>query len=638
MRHLVVIAALLVAVGTAAAFVLTPRWFEHDLGTPFDQHTADWATSRTCGGCHQDQYASWHRTFHRTMTQEANEKTVLGRFDGRAYTWWGQAVRPVRRDDGYWFDYLDADGQILASLQVQRTVGSHRYQQYLAQKPNGGETYYRIHLLWHMEDERWVHVNGIFLSPDEQSFDAHVAVWDHNCIFCHNTGPEPHVTNWDDLRRREKAGEPIDSAMDAQYDSEVAELGISCETCHGPGSEHAQRNRNPLRRYLLALGDADDPTITHPGKLDKQRAVDVCGQCHGQRTPPAGALHQWITTGPTFRVGDRLAGHVETVWRDMPLPQGIPPDLFRLRFWPDGTARLSAYEYQGVLQSKCFDAGELTCSSCHTAHGGSPHGMIREQDRRGNARCLACHDGLADDVEAHTKHAADSSGSVCYECHMPRLAYGVMTIHRSHRIEVPDPGAHTEAGRPNACTNCHLDRSPVWAAQKSAAWWGDRFAEPDRRRDGAPTSLVDSVASLHAGDPVQRAVAAKLAGRADSPLSLTSRAFLVPQLMLALEDNYPSTRKLARESLVALIGEFDSTGGATGLAPLLADYDFIGPAADRTRLLEAMRARWSAVDKSAWPPPPDGSLVGADYHVLRAASVRLMAIGHSDEKRIDIGE
>ena len=39
---------------------------------------------------------------------------------------------------------------------------------------------------------------------------------------------------------------------------------------------------------------------------------------------------------------------------------------------------------------------------------------------------------------------------------MPDAAYGVMDIHRTHRIESPDIVRDAGAGRPNACLNCHL--------------------------------------------------------------------------------------------------------------------------------------------------------------------------------------
>jgi CelD/BcsL family acetyltransferase involved in cellulose biosynthesis len=62
---------------------MAPRLYEDDLATAFPHREAEWTGSTTCESCHPDHYASWHRTFHRTMTQEATPETVLGAFDGR---------------------------------------------------------------------------------------------------------------------------------------------------------------------------------------------------------------------------------------------------------------------------------------------------------------------------------------------------------------------------------------------------------------------------------------------------------------------------------------------------------------------------------------------------------------------------
>ena len=48
--------------------------------------------------------------------------------------------------------------------------------------------------------------------------------------------------------------------------------------------------------------------------------------------------------------------------------------------------------------------------------------------------CLQCHKDMSARLVAHTHHAADSSGSRCYNCHMPYTSYGLLKALRSHRI------------------------------------------------------------------------------------------------------------------------------------------------------------------------------------------------------------
>ena len=131
--------------------------------------------SAGCADCHADRHDSWHRTYHRTMTQAAGADSVVGQFDGRELRAFGGLVRPIRTDQGYAFEYRDAaTGELQATLPVLRTVGSHRYQQYLT-RDAGSETYYRLHYLWHIGEQRWVHMNAAFLGDDQQPFDAQVA-------------------------------------------------------------------------------------------------------------------------------------------------------------------------------------------------------------------------------------------------------------------------------------------------------------------------------------------------------------------------------------------------------------------------------------------------------------------------------
>jgi hypothetical protein len=167
---------------------------------------------------------------------------------------------------------------------------------------------------------------------------------------------------------------------------------------------------------------------------------------------------------------------------------------------------------------------------------------------------------------------------------MPHMVYGVVEIHRSHRIEIPDTRRDVEGGRPHACTLCHADRDPLWAADRMREWWGERYERPRQRPDGAPLELSDALASLHAGDAVQRAVLAWRLGRPETALSASQRVALALQLLVVLGDGYPSVRVLAQRSLRALDAELE-----LGLAQDLLSYDPLAAPQERTaRLLELL--------------------------------------------------
>lgn len=635
-RRILLLAAGLGLIGVLGAVGPSiARRYEAELSAPFEARPADWAGSETCRTCHPDHHASWARTFHRTMTQEAGPDSVQGAFDGREVVFDGVAARPVRRDGRWFIDYLDRPGgEAVKSLPILRTVGSRRYQQYLTQDPgNSGDNWWRVPLLWHIGERRWLHLNAAFLGPDGDPYDQHLTLWNQNCIFCHNTGPEPGALNLDELAERKRRGEAVDVESDPRYASTVAELGVACESCHGPGAEHARRNRDPVRRYALHLGGRADPTIVNPARLAPDRAAQVCGQCHGARIPRREEdITAWLATGTPYRAGQDLLASVRPIFRDTPPPGGAPDDgFFALRFWRDGTARLTAYEYQGLLQSPCHGSGGLHCGSCHTMHGGDVRGQI-EPAMRTNAACASCHPAIAGDVESHSRHRAGGPGSSCHACHMPEIVYGILEIHRSHRIEVPDPARDAAAGRPDACTACHLDRDPEWIAGRMRAWWGEEHRMPDGRGDGAPADVASWVAALHAGDPVQRAIAAFQAGAGGPAVTLPDRRWLLPHLALALEDRWPTVRWFARRSLRAILADAD----LPDVRAALRDYDHIGPAPERVRRAgDVLRAAGAGI-AGLGITIPEGALLDAAGRpdAARVAALRSL----QGTKSIRIGE
>src|SRR4030095_4011854 len=78
---------------------------------------------------------------------------------------------------------------------------------------------------------------------------------------------------------------------------------------------------------------------------------------------------------------------------------------------------------------------------------------------------------------AHTHHSADSSGSRCYNCHMPNTTFGLLHAMRSHQVSSPTVHESIAYGRPNACNLCHLDRTLAWTAEKLHGWYNQPMAD-----------------------------------------------------------------------------------------------------------------------------------------------------------------
>ena len=583
--------AALAILGTAAFGAWAERRsISADLARPRDLHGTGFVGSGACRGCHQEHYTSWHRTFHRSMTAEATSDSVRGDFSGATLTSAGVTARMDRDAGGGYQMTFTKSGAPSRTVEVVRTVGSRRYQQYLARD---GDSYWRLPVAWHVEEQRWFPMTSAFLFSDPTSatvgsppgrpifgggdFDRHVTRWNDNCVFCHNVAPNP-------------ARDP-DSG---RFATTVAELGVACEACHGPGGELVARNANPLRRWALQMNRGADPTIVNPSRLTPARAADLCGRCHGQRI--ADQIAPLLEHGDPFVPGDDLAIESAPLWRDTSLHGD--GQAFAGRFWDDGTPLLTAYEYQGLLQSPCTMRGPLTCTSCHGMHEGDPRGQIRARfgGKTSNTMCTGCHAALATPeaarLHAHHDPAGEGGGGRCVSCHMPRIVYGVLDVHRSHRIEIPDPARAAAAGRPDACTSCHVERTAAWAEAAARGLWGDAHF-PSGARAPSGTSPFEA---LFGGPPVARAAAADALGRA--PVAhADARARRVGALLdVMAEDRYPAVRHLAWRSLRRLVAP-DALPGV-GFA---AGYDPSGSPAERNDAVSRLRA---ALGKSAVAPAP----------------------------------
>ena len=568
---------------------------------PLVARDQDYAGASACRACHPDHHASWRRTYHASMTQFPDRATVLGRFDGTPVTLFGATATPFERDGRFYFRLPAIGGEGPREAEIALCVGSRRYQQYFEQVEGpSGTIHRRLPLLWHVADARWMHLNGAFLEPDDDDWSRHQAVWNLNCVFCHNTGIAPGL-------------KPVAGTDDKRFDTHVADVGIACESCHGPARGHAARYASPVARYRAELGRAGPgaQAVVDPLRVGQAESAALCGQCHAQRLPdPMDKVWTFLDTGPTFRPGGGLAGHVAPLTRDTPVPPPGAPDTFRQRFWSDGTARLTAYEHQGLTQSPCFRGGRFSCTSCHTMHAGDIAGQLAP-DRLGDRACTQCHDGIARNPGAHTHHAPASSGSRCVECHMPPIVYGVLEIHRSHRVESPDVARDVEGGRPNACTACHIDRGAAWAADRMRDFWGARYRRPQARPGGAPLDASEALTSLHAGDPLQRAVYLAALGRPDGAVPPGARGFVLANTLVGLGDAYGAVRFLARRSALSL----DRALGL-GLASDLAAYDVQAGRDVRDPALQALLQRFAAAAARArLPPPPDGAFVTPDYRI-----------------------
>jgi hypothetical protein len=530
---LVVIAVAGVAIAVNIALRSTPAPAAPPPATPRASTMAGYVTSAACLPCHPGEHASFDRSYHRTMTRVASPATIRAPLDGRPLDLDGRTIRLERRDAEVWATLPDPDDVIAGrsapdiTRRVVLTTGSHREQAYWVEGKRRGDLRL-VPFVWLVEDEAFVPRREAFILPPGEPMPP--VRWGSSCIACHSV-----------------AGEPRHDLETDSFDTRAAELGIACEACHGPGAAHVARHRDPFARYAQHASNASDATIIQPARLSPERSAAVCGQCHAYAFPrdPEGFWTDGYSR--TFRAGDALEPSRTLLTprtlagKHSPVSDADPNAIF----WPDGAVRVGGREYNGLVASPCFERGsgerKMTCTSCHSMHRGDPAGQVAPE-RIGDRACTDCHSDAR--ARNHSNHLADSPGSACVSCHMPKTSYALLSAVRSHRIESPNVARALASGKPNACNLCHLDRSLAWTAKRMAEWYGADVPAMSEERARTATSVHDGLA----GDAGVRALVADALGSKDA-IAAAGTDFQAALLEEMLRDPYAAVRFIAQRSI-----------------------------------------------------------------------------------------
>jgi len=538
----------LVGLFAVALAVAAGRKPPRDAGAPSRTTPSPATGSGACRSCHPGEHASWHASFHRTMTRLGSDPSVRAPFDGRSLEVEGRSIELYQKDGVRYARLPDPDLVAQATLagsptpaasaplvrrEIVLATGSHHHEVFWVRGERGNELRL-VPITYLVAERRFVSRRDAFLQPPDAR--PHAVRWNSNCIQCHATLGRPEH----------------DQATD-RFSSTVAELGIACEACHGPGAAHAEHHRNPLARLASRFDDGADPTIVNPARLSPERASEVCGQCHSYFVPKDENAFWNSGFAERYRPGDVLANSRTLLRRETTNAPGHPRVVeteTESLFWGDGTIRVGGRELNGLETSACFLRGagknKLSCLSCHSMHDSDPDDQLR-RDASVDSACERCHSREAARREAHTHHQPGSPGNSCVGCHMPFTSYALFKGIRSHRIDSPSAARSAATGRPNACNLCHLDRSLRWTAEHLGNWYGKVETVP--AGDGLSASLSDLVA----GDAAKRAVLAWAFGRPEAHRA-SQNDWQAAYLAELLDDPYAAVRKIAADSLATLPG------------------------------------------------------------------------------------
>ena len=507
-----------------------------------------YVSSEECQSCHPQNHASWHASYHRTMTQVATPEALAIPIEQVALKLEGQTYDLRREGDWLWAE-MPHPSQGRIKRRIVLTTGSHHFQMYWF---SSGATR-KLELfpfVYAIQEGRWIPEKSTFLMPPSHRISTQPGRWNQACLQCHTTLGRPRVATQDNM------------------DTQVAEFGIACEACHGPGGRHVQVMSRPGSLEAYRSGKLK-LHIVNPAKLSHHRSSQVCGQCHSVFTfGDRQELVHWLNHGFSYRPGQDLNDsrfliryHQSRGAPQMEAYLKVQPRFLESVFWSDGMVRTAGREYSGLLESGCYQTGQMSCLSCHRLHKApeDPRSLKSwandqlQPQMDTNQACLQCHPSFESRLEKHTHHRPGSPGSECYNCHMPPTSYALLKAIRSHQISSPTVAASLETGRPNACNQCHLDKTLGWTAENLQKWYG----VPKPKLSKEEKTVAASVLWTLKGDAGQRALMAWSLGW-EPARAASGSGWMAPYLAQLLEDPYDAVRFIAYRSLRQLpeFGDF----------------------------------------------------------------------------------
>ena len=404
----------------------------------------EYVGDQSCKKCHATEFKDWKHSDHYMSMLPPNDSTVKGDFNNVTFTADGVTSHFYKKNSKFYINTEGEDGKN-HDFEIKYIFGYKPLQQYLVQFPDGRMQVPR--LSWDVNKKKWFnqYAGQNIPSHDWLHWTGNAQNWNTMCATCHSTN----------LRKN------YDIKTDT-YKTSYSIINVSCESCHGPGKKHADYINSDYKSGGKVVG-----SFMKLAKNSKQtEELTTCAPCHA-------------------RVSEISGSHIESKEiMDNYIPQ-IPDTEF---YHADGQVDDEDYIYTSFLQSKMFHKG-VTCSTCH-----NPHSM--KLKRIGNQTCTLCHVPARYDVPKHTFHKQGTPASECKNCHMPGKLYMGNDLRHDHSLRVPRPDLSVKYGTPNACSNCHKDKSEKVLAEAVVKWYGPKrkyhFAE-----DLIPGSRLDAESEKH---------------------------------------------------------------------------------------------------------------------------------------------
>ncbi|WP_051892246.1 tetratricopeptide repeat protein [Arenibacter algicola] len=367
--------------------------------------------NKNCKECHVKEFETWKGSDHDNSMQVANRKTILAKFEGERFKSQGITSRFFQKEKEFYVNTEGPDGEY-HDYKIVYVFGIRPLQQYIVQFPKG--RYQCLRTAWDTQKNKWfdLYPNFKIVHSEWLHWSRGGMNWNNMCSDCHSTNVRKNY-----------------NPNDRSYSTKFSEINVSCETCHGPGKRHINEVKSLGSTYDSLSGYMQMTAKTNAHKL-----VDECARCHMRR--------EQISEGFNF----------EGTMMDHYFPQLIESPIY----YPDGQISDEDYVYGSFIQSKMYQ-NNVSCKDCHDSHS-------LKLKFEGNKLCLQCHQPKYDHVDHH-RHKSGGEGAKCINCHMPGKFYMGNDFRRDHSFRIPRPDLSIKYSTPNACTQCHTDKTEQWAWQ-----------------------------------------------------------------------------------------------------------------------------------------------------------------------------
>jgi len=413
------------------------------------QSKAEYVDPSTCAGCHAGIAATYRQTgmgrsFHRVT---ASDRTASFNADNTLYNKASDRYYTMLARDGKLFEQryqvgFEAQQENRIEKQIDYVVGSGDHARTYLHLTREGKLI-ELPVSWYRESGGYWAMSPGYDRSDQFDFRRPIA---YQCMFCHNAYPS--------LNKQISAGGGPEI-----FGDDLPE-GIDCQRCHGPGSAHVKAAASP-NASLETIRSA----IVNPGKLTRERQMDVCMQCHLETTssPLPHSVLKIDRDAFSYRPGEPLSDYQLSF--DRKAGTGF-----------DNRLEVAHQAYR-LRKSACFLKSQMTCVTCH-----NPHQELTgvEATRHYVAVCAGCHSTAHSSEKTAVQHGITNSGTMesnCLTCHMwkRRTDDAVHVVMTDHYIQRFKPSRNLLAPMKEAAVSYRGEVVPYYPSSLSTVANGDLY-------------------------------------------------------------------------------------------------------------------------------------------------------------------